>query len=129
MVELSIANGTVTFELQGLHRLWALKSRITVPLSHVRAARADPTVKLGWWKGWRLPGTHVPGLIVAGTYYQGGRCIFWDVVRPAGTIVVELTEEPYDELVVEVMDPGAAVALLEAARRPPAAPLTAVGER
>ena len=123
MVALSISNGTVTFELLGLHQLWALKRRITVPLSHVRAVRADPTVKLGWWKGWRLPGTHVPSLIVAGTYYQGGRCIFWDVVRPAGTIVVELTDEPYDELVVEVADPGAAVARLEAALRAPAAPL------
>ena len=117
MVDLSIKNGSAVFEVLGLHKLWALKGRITVPLSHVRAVRADPTVKLGWWKGWRLPGTHVPGLIVAGTYYQGGRRIFWDVVRPTSAIVVDLTDEPYDQLVVEVADPGAAVHRLEAARR------------
>ena len=121
MVDLSIKNGTVVFEVLGLHKLWALKSRILVPLSHIRAVRADPTVKLGWWKGWRVPGTHIPGVIVAGTYCQGGRRIFWDVVRPADAVVVELIEEPYDQLVIEIADSGAAVDRLEAARRAAAA--------
>ena len=117
MVDLNIKNGTVVFEVLGLHKLWTLKSRIMVPLRHIRAVRADPTVKLGWWKGWRVPGTHIPGVIVAGTYYQGGKRIFWDVVRPADAVVVELIDEPYDQLIIEVVDPGAAVHRLEAALR------------
>lgn len=116
MVHLSIWNGTATFELLGLHKLWALKARIKVPLAHIRAVRTDPSVTLGWRKGWRLPGTHVPGLIVAGTYYQGGRRIFWDVARPKGSIVVDLADEPYDQLVVEVADPDAAVRRIEVAQ-------------
>ena len=117
MVDVSIQNGTAVFEILGLHKLWTLKNRIEVPLAHVSAVRSDPSVKLGWWKGWRMPGTHVPGLIVAGTYYQGRRRIFWDVVHTSRTIVVDLNGEPYDQLVVEVADPEATVHRLEAARR------------
>ena len=119
MVDVSIQNGTAVFEVLGLHKLWALKSRLKIPLAHIRAVRTDPSVKLGWWKGWRMPGTHVPGLIVAGTYYQGRRRIFWDVVRTTRTIVVDLTGERYDQLVVEVADPDGTVHRLEAARRTP----------
>ncbi|MGH2454002.1 MAG: hypothetical protein ACRDF5_09605 [bacterium] len=56
-----------------------------------------------------------------GTYYQRGQRIFWDVVRPQRTIVVDLTDERYDHLVVEVDDPDAAAARLQAALRSPAA--------
>lgn len=121
MVDVHIRDGTAVFEVLGVHKLWAFKSRVEVPLAHIRGVRADPTVKLGWWKGWRMPGTHVPGLIVAGTYYDRGRRVFWDVMRPRGAIVVDLRDGPYDQLVVEVADPGSAVARLQAALRSPGA--------
>ena len=115
MVDISISDGVATFELVGLHKLWALKSRLRIPLAHIREVRPDPTVTLGWWKGWRVPGTHLPGVIVAGTYYQDGRRTFWDVTRPEKAIVVELVNEPYDELIVDVPDPREAVNRLRSA--------------
>ncbi|MGB3618209.1 MAG: hypothetical protein WBA12_08820 [Catalinimonas sp.] len=51
------------------------------------------------------------GLIVAGTFYQEGRKIFWDVRNTARTVVVDLDEAQYDQLVIEVEDPDAVVAL------------------
>ena len=64
-----------------------------------------------------MPGTSVPGVITAGTFYQDGKRVFWDVHRPESTIVVELADERYDELIVEVANPAAAVAQLQEARK------------
>ena len=116
MVEVSIRGDTAVFEVQGWDRLWALKSRLEIPLVNVRGVRADPDVARGWWKGIKAPGTHLPGVIVAGTFHQDGKRIFWDVRDPERTIVVELADERYDELIVEVADPASEVARLLAAR-------------
>ncbi|MDB5731095.1 MAG: hypothetical protein JWQ03_990 [Variovorax sp.] len=116
MVEISIQGAVAVFEVQGLHRLWALKSRLEIPLQHIRGVRADPGIAHGWWKGFRLPGTHVPGVIIAGTFYRDGKRIFWDVHRAERAVVVELANERYDALIVEVADPQVAVARLEDAR-------------
>jgi hypothetical protein len=64
-----------------------------------------------------MPGTNIPGVITAGTFYQDGMRVFWDVHNPENTIVIELRDDRFDELIVEVADPRAAVALVEAALR------------
>ena len=55
------------------------------------------------------------GLLTAGTFYQDGEWVFYDVHDPEATIVLELDHEHYKRLVIEVADPGAAVSLLRAA--------------
>lgn len=115
MVALSIENGVATFEVEGADKLWALKSRLEIPLAHIRGAHIDPEVAHGWWHGIRAPGTSVPGIITAGTFYQHGKRIFWDVHDPASVVVVELVDERYDELIIQVADPEATVATIAAA--------------
>lgn len=61
----------------------------------------------------RMPGTNIPGVITAGTFYQDGKRVFWDVHRPENTIVIDLHDERFNELVVEVADPAAAVSLIQ----------------
>lgn len=100
------------FDVLGLHQLWALKRRLVVLRRQVVGARHDPTVTRGCWKGWRIPGTHVPGLIIAGTFYLHGARVFWDVRDASHAVVVELDGHAYDRLVIEVEDPDAVVALL-----------------
>jgi hypothetical protein len=51
-------------EIRGWSKLWALKKHLRVPLSEIRAVRRDPQAAKGWWKGWRMPGTHIPGIVV-----------------------------------------------------------------
>ena len=118
MVELTFGPDSVTFLLRGWSRFWALRSSVVVPLSAIRAvSRAPAGIGRGWWKGWRMPGTHVPGVIVAGSYYRDGAWTFWDV-RGSGewAIVVELAQgAPFDRLVVEVHEPEAEIARLRAA--------------
>ncbi|KAA9339284.1 hypothetical protein F0P96_01265 [Hymenobacter busanensis] len=116
MVRITREGDTFLFDVQGLHKLWALKSYLRVPAAHVTSARQDPAALGGWWKGWRMPGTSIPGVFTAGTYLLDGRRIFWDVLRKRNAIVVELVREEYDQLIIEVEDPAAAIALLRTGR-------------
>ena len=117
VVEITVADGKALFEVKGADKLWALKSRLEIPLAHIRAVRADPTAARGWWHGIRAPGTSLPGVITAGTFYQHEKRIFWDVHDPEQTIVVDLMDERYDELIVEVANPTDAVNLLQTGRQ------------
>jgi hypothetical protein len=105
MVELSISGGNLELQVRGADKLWAFKGSLEIPLQHVAGIRADPDVARGWWHGIRLPGTNIPGVLTAGTFYQHGNRVFWDVHNPENTVVIELRDERYDELIVEVADP------------------------
>lgn len=105
MVTIEILDDTLVLEVQGLHQLWALKRRMEIPVSNIVQVYAEPSTTLGWWKGFRAPGTHIPGYFVAGTFYQNGKRIFWDVRHPKNTIIIDLRDERYNQLIVEVENP------------------------
>jgi hypothetical protein len=113
MVELSITEGKLVLHVLGADKLWALKSSLEIPLVHIAGVRPEPEVAQGWWHGIRMPGTNVPGVITAGTFYQDGQRVFWDVHHPEKTIVIDLRDERYNQLIVEVADPEAAVRLIQ----------------
>ncbi|UOQ67249.1 PH domain-containing protein [Hymenobacter volaticus] len=113
MVEVSKEGDSAVFNVKGLHKLWAFKSQIQIPLAHIRGARQDAEALKGWWKGFRAPGTHVPGLITAGTFYQDDKRIFWDVHNSENAVIIDLVHDEYNQLIVEVEDPAAVIALLE----------------
>jgi hypothetical protein len=115
LVDLSIAEGKLTLHVRGADKLWALKSSLEIPLAHIRGVRADAQVARGWWHGMRMPGTNVPGVITAGTFYQDGKRVFWDVHHPEKTIVIDLHDERFNELVIEVANTETAVKLIQAA--------------
>ena len=108
-MDLSIAEGKLTLNVRGADKLWAFKSSLEIPLVHIVGVRADPESAGGWYHGIRMPGTNVPGVITAGTFYRDGKRVFWDVHHPEKTIVIDLHDERFNQLVVEVADPEAAV--------------------
>jgi hypothetical protein len=121
MVEISIEGDRARFEVEGWDKLWAMRSQLEIPLEHILSVRADPEPARGWWHGLRLPGTQIPGILTAGTFYQSDGAVFYDVHDPERTIVLDLDHEHYKRLVIEVADPAAAVTLLRTAigsRRP-----------
>jgi hypothetical protein len=118
MVDLSVAEGKLVLEVQGADKLWALRSRLEIPLQHVAGIRADAEVARGWWHGLRVLGTNMPGVMTAGTFYQHGQRVFWDVHNPENAIVINLRDETYNELIVEVADPQAAVDTVRAVLPP-----------
>ena len=111
MARVSMDGDSMTVEMQGLHKAWALKSRIVVPLAHVRGATADPGM-MREPKGLRAPGLHIPGGAVIGTFHRDGEATFWDVSKRARAVVIELADEAYNRIIVDVADPrGIATAI------------------
>jgi hypothetical protein len=118
MVEISVEGDKAIFAVHGWDKLWALRSRLEIPLEHIRDVHADTSPKMGWFQGLKVAGTHIPNVFLAGTFYQDGGWVFWDVRHPEKAIVVELHDEKFQKLVVEVADPEAAIRLLNQARTP-----------
>ena len=75
MVDINVENGRVHFDVQGWDKLWALRSRLEIPIEHIRTVRSDPEAAKGWWHGLRLAGTQMPGLLTVGTFYQDGDAV------------------------------------------------------
>ena len=115
VAEVELTENALVVHVRGMDRLWALKSLLEIPLAHVVGAEFNPEVAQGWRKGIRAAGTHVPGVISAGTFYQEGERVFWDVHDPERTVVIHLKDERYARLVIEVDDPPATAAAIQGA--------------
>jgi hypothetical protein len=118
MVEITIRGGAAAFEPRGWSRIWTLRRRVVIPLSAIRLVRRAPAdLVRGIWHGWRLPGTQLPGVIIAGAFRKEGEWTFWDVRgKGARAIEVRLSGTRFSRLVVDVADPDAEVARLNASR-------------
>lgn len=116
MVELRTEQGELVVRLRGFSRVLALKSGFRIPLASITGLGLDPQAARGFWKGIRFPGTHVPGFLVAGTFFREGRKNFWSVRRGRTAVVIDLENAPYRRLILEVRDPDAAVRMIEEAR-------------
>jgi hypothetical protein len=109
MAVVELTSQSLVVHVEGMDRIWALKSRLEIPLQHVVEAEADPRVARGWWHGIRFPGTELPGVITAGTFYKDGQRVFWDVHHPERTVVITLSDEDYNRLIIEVENPSETV--------------------
>jgi hypothetical protein len=86
-------------DVRGVERAMKLLSRLRIPLEHVESAEVDPSIEHTLWRGWRIPGVHLPGVK------------FYDVHgHKDKTIVIHLKDEIYERLIVEVPDPDEVVA-------------------
>jgi len=116
MAEVELTEDTLIIHVRGMDRIFALKSRLEIPLSHVQGAEVDP--ELGhpeWWKSLRLTATRIPWVVTAGTFYQDGERVFWDVHDPKKVVVIRLSDERYARLVIGVEDPPATAAAIQGA--------------
>jgi hypothetical protein len=75
----------------------------------VVSAQTAEGAERGWFDGLKLAGTALPGVITAGTFYQHGELVFWDVHDGANAIRIQLDHERYKELIVEVAEPSSDV--------------------
>jgi hypothetical protein len=117
MVDVSIEDGRAVFAVEGMHKLWAFRSRIEIPLDHIASVEVNHDQVGRWWHGFKLIGTDAPGLFAAGTFYYHGELVFWDVHDTTKTIIVSLEHERYKKLIVEVADPEWTAEQLQTARR------------
>ena len=101
--------------ITGADRLWALKGHLEIPLAHVVGAASAQDEAQSWLKGIRLPGTHIPGVLRTGIFHRHGDRVFWDVHHPLNAIAIELKDDHFARLVVEVDDPAATLAAIDLA--------------
>jgi hypothetical protein len=111
MITITKQGDNFIFNVNGMHKLWAFKSQQTIPQEHVLNAHQDLESIKGW-HGWRAPGTYIPTIITAGTFYKDGNKIFWDVANKDNCIIVELKDEDYKQLIIEVENTAASISLL-----------------
>lgn len=114
MTVVQIVGDRLVVTMPGLDRLWALRSRIVVPLAHVRGATADPGMARES-AGVRSPGTYLPRLITAGAYLHAGTRTFWNLRASDEPVVIELADERFARLVLGVTDARAVAENIEQA--------------
>ena len=113
MTTVSLEGDLLVLIVEGADKLWALRSRLEIPLAHVKSARVDPAfVGHERYVGLKIAGARMPGVITAGSFRQEGDTVFWDVHNPDKTIVIELDHEHYARLVVEVENPEEVLATI-----------------
>lgn len=98
-----IMNDQLIVRPQGINKLAALKTKIEIPLSHVQGASLDEGI-LNEYKGFRQPGTNLPGYW-AGTFKKDGEKTFFNVSRKEKPVVIQLKNEEYIRLVLGVEEP------------------------
>ncbi len=108
MTSLEISGIDLVLHVEGLDALWALKRCLTVPLAHVVGVERATDEARKVWSGFRI-GTNLPGVIKAGTFFGRGGMTFWCVHDARHAIAVELRDERYARLVIEVADPDATI--------------------
>jgi hypothetical protein len=103
MPELLIDATQLEVKLSRGEKLAALHGDITLPLSSITGAEV---LDSKWWMrlGLRVPGTGLPGLVIAGTYVQKGDRAFVSWTRGKQVLQVNLTGKNYTRLVVGVAD-------------------------
>ncbi|GAB2667428.1 hypothetical protein ACWDYH_32065 [Nocardia goodfellowii] len=113
MVEVEVTDDTVKVHVLGGHRLLALRDEVTLDVSHIKEVKiAEVDLRPPWI---RTPGAFFPGAIAAGTFRGKGRKEFWDTNFKGHAIRIDLDGPGYTRLVIDVADPGAALAELTSA--------------
>lgn len=115
MTDLKIEGGNLVLHVEGADELWALKSHLSIPLVHIVRAEYDPDLAHKWVKGIKIAGARIPGVIKAGTFFQDGGRVFWDVHHPDQTVVINLRHETYKKLIIEVADPHQIIPMINQA--------------
>ncbi|EDX83863.1 hypothetical protein S7335_1560 [Synechococcus sp. PCC 7335] len=99
-MDINLNDDVIKIQLEPIERLWSfhISQWIEVPLSHVQSIRLErPRTS---WQELRAPGTYVPGLIKAGTYYTERGREFWYVQGEQSCLCLDITDGYYKRIVL-----------------------------
>jgi len=101
--KISVENDNLVFTLTGVDKVLALKSKLTIPLKHVKSVS---TAKADWnyFKMLKVAGTRIPELVVDGRFLSKEGLLFYEMHDPDKCITVELENEKYKKVIFEVSD-------------------------
>jgi hypothetical protein len=109
MAKLLVTDDVVTVSLSATEKAEALHGDVLVPRTSAVSARVVPdgTDEV---RGMRMPGTGLPGVIMAGTWRDRGQVTFAVCHGRRPAVVLDLTSQRYDRIVVTVENPDEVVA-------------------
>ena len=112
--KVNIENDNLVFTLTGVDKVLALKSKLTVPLKHIKSVSID---KADWnyFKMLKVAGTRIPELVVDGRFLSKEGLLFYEMHDPDKCITVELENEKYKKVVFEVSDKEATAKMIQEA--------------
>ncbi len=88
----------LTIQLEGLEKLWALKSTLDIPRSSILEVdyTAQRPIMQDFWGHIRIPGTSVPWRFLAGTFWRKGDREFWYIrLTHPGVMTIELKKDAF----------------------------------
>ncbi|CUR52216.1 conserved protein of unknown function [Nitrosotalea devaniterrae] len=101
-MKLAIADNALEIKFSTTEKILAIHGSMKIPISHIVQATGmllEPT-----WKSIRMPGTNLPGIIKAGTYYTNRGKEFWYLTRGSEVLRLELKDESYDRIILGIKD-------------------------
>lgn len=101
-MKLNIERNFLKIELDWWEKILSVHGSLKIPLSHITSV--DTGLPPPTWKELRCPGSYLPGLIKAGTYYTDRGKEFWCVTRGRGVLQIKLNGERFSRLVLGVKD-------------------------
>ena len=99
-----VINGDkVVFEVHGIDKILAIKTSITVPLSHIKSISTE---KVDWkpFKHLKVAGSYMPGVVKDGRYLTSDGLVFFEMRHTNKCITVTLDNETYRKIIFEVGD-------------------------
>ena len=114
MVTLVKKTEKIIFDLSGFPTPLVFKNRISVPTKNIRSAYQNAKY-LETWEGNKAPGKDVPDMLKAGTFQKNKMQYFWAVNDLKNAIIVDLINESYEQLILEVENPEECMDLINAA--------------
>ena len=113
MAKVTVENGQLVINIEGLRKMGTLKSKLLIPLENVEWAMMD----LEAWKNTPKPfqkiaGTDSYGIYFGGAFRQNGKKIFYDLGKKDFAVVIKLKNAKYDRLIIGVDEPKKIVNLI-----------------
>ncbi len=91
--------GQLIIILEWYEKIWAFKfDDFIIPLTNI--TNVSTTRPKTSWKELRAPGTFVPYLIKAGTYYSQEGKKFWYATQDSNYLVIDLKNESYKQIII-----------------------------
>ena len=114
LADIEIRDEAVVVTMRGLNKIWAMKGRLEIPLERITSAAYVPDARV-LARGLRLPGTAIPGVMIAGTYLARGQRAFYAMHRGENGLVIDIDGWKYQQVIVDTKDPDALASQIEEA--------------
>jgi hypothetical protein len=113
--EVDVLADRLTVRFPGSSTLLTFKRPLEMPLAHIRRVDRATHAQEEEWQSFLGLGSWLPSVIGAPRFRHPSGRVFWNVSDPANAIVVQLQQEHYSRLVIDVADPDGTVAAVRAA--------------